>query len=61
MQTATFRARDTFSRVTIPIMVDDIVEAQEEFIVTIFMPPLSAGITLGDPSTAMVAIDDTTS
>ena len=60
-QTATFRARDPFTRVTVLIMEDDIVEAQEEFILTIVIPPSSARITLGDPSTAVVAIDDTTS
>ena len=36
-------------------------EAQEEFILTIVIPSSIAGITLGDPSTAVVAIDDSTS
>ena len=60
-QTAEFPARTRFARITIPILTDDIVETQEEFNLTIVIPPSLTRVTIGDPGIAVVTIEDTTS
>ena len=59
--TATFNSRSRSARVTVQIMMDDIVEGEEEFNLIINIPSSLNGITAGSPSTAVAVIQDSTS
>ena len=60
MQTATFADGATMTTVSIPLIVDNIVEMDEEFVITLNQPTVR-GLTLGTLSMTTGIIRDSSS
>ena len=59
MLVATFDVGDTRSFVRVPVFLDDDVEGEEEFMITVDVPPLYGGrVSAGDRITAIGVISD---
>ena len=58
--TATFAAETNVTTINVPVTMDDVIEGTEMFDLNIMKPSSESNITLGEKSTAIVYIYDST-